>query len=351
MAFRRAISLAQRVMGLVPISEAGLAVAILAVFSLPSGVSQSVGSAPTLPVPRMQKQLATALDGTTWNARKWLGGSLVVFHQGIAPTPTFGLYGSDDRASMTGVVSFPDSNEVSISDVTVDEKRNVYVSGGAMSSSGVLGQFIEEFDPNGKSLGVIRTNPFVAQQVCAIGDGRVWALGFDREIEKKKGDYAVLRRFDFGRGEVTAILQRSTVSWNFMRGHHHSSLVCNPKSVGLYLPYDNLWFEANADGTNSFLRQLPSLPSNSLITGSAFTESSRFFVTVDYRSRGATGLFELQTTDATHATYSSVTVSGNTASDLSSRSRPVVELLGSGGNDLVYLRSRSLPLVYWSAAP
>lgn len=284
MEFLGAISWIRVVIRSFAASEIGLAVAILSLFASPSVVSQNLVSGQTLQAPRMQRQLASGLDPNKWNAHKWLGEYLVVFHQGMATAPSFGLYDAGDQARMTAALSFPQTTGISIGDVTVDEYGNSYVTGGAMSDSGALAQLIEKFDINGKSLSVIRTNPFVAQQVCTTGDGTVWALGFDRDVEAKKGDYAILRRFDFSRGELNAILQRSLVSSNFMGGHHHAFLVCNTKTVGVYLPVDNLWFEADAEGHNPSLRHLPPLPSKAVITGNALTSSGTFFITVADRS-------------------------------------------------------------------
>jgi hypothetical protein len=303
----------------------------------------------TLSPPSVQKQLVSGLDTTTWNASKWRGRTLVAWHQGPADAPAFALYDVNDHAIVTGAVRVTDAKSAEILDVATDDSGNSYVAAGALSNSGAIGRFIEKFDANGQGAGMIRTNPFQAQQVCSTGDGTVWALGGDEDAEGQNGKhagYAILRHFDFVRGEIGATLQRDLVRWDFLGGPHHAFLACNAKSVGLYLPADSLWFEADADGHSSSVRRMPPLGAHTLVTGAAFTAAGGFFLTLQSPRLGTHGLFQLQKTDATHASFSGISMwTGD------STSQPIVQLLGSDGQNLVYIRNRTDSTVYWSAAP
>jgi hypothetical protein len=68
-------------------------------------------------------------------------------------------------------------------------------------------------------------------------------------------------------------------------------------------------------------------------------EPCGFFLTINHFSSTGIGLFQLQETDATHASLSAI-------------SAPPIELRGSDGENLVHLYSRTDPTaLYWSEAP
>jgi hypothetical protein len=236
----------------------------------------------TLSPPSVIKQLASGMDRTTWNVRKWSGRYLVVFHRGDSDAPEFALYDQNDHVVVRRAVTVGDAKTgtVGINAVAADESGNSYVAAAAVSNSGAIARFIEKFDANGQGLGVIRTNPFQAEQMCSTGDGTVWALGWDEVAERrnvKHAGYPILRHFDFARGETAATLQREQVHWDFLNPTR-AFLACNSKSVGLYLASDGFWLEVDADGHSPSLHRLPPIPRRGDVTGGAFTEAGGFFL-------------------------------------------------------------------------
>lgn len=306
----------------------------------------------TLSPPGVQKQLATGLDQATWgDAPKWSGRYLVAFRSGQRDAPEFALYDDNDQVVVRRAVTVGDAKSISISDVVADESGNSYVAAAALSNSGAIVRFIQKFDVKGQNLGMIRTNPFQAVEICSTGDGTLWALGWDEVADGRNGKHAgypILRHFDFARGQIGATLQRELVPWDFDAGPRHAVFACNSKSVGLYLAADGLWFEMDAGGHSLSLRRLPpiGMPPG-WVTGSALTAAGSFFVTTyNPSSRHPTSLFQLQGTDATHASLLAINA-------------PPIHLLGSDGENLVYVHyPRADPsadpdptVVYWAAAP
>lgn len=296
--------------------------------------------------PHNRQQYAEGLNLGKWPWTVWNSHYLVA-HQLFAASdsPALAVYDAKGALVRSGIVWFDSTSKASLGDVTVDPTLTVFASGGAFSSSGALSNFVVKIDSTGHISNTVRTSPFVVRHLCATGDGTVWGIGFDRE-EVKKGNrsYPMLRQYSLTQGEVRRLVDRESLGVDKLPPDSpYVSLVCNSNTVGALIMPASLWIEVDAKTGQVSRWNWAPVEKEIRLTGLALTEEGDLFATFT-QDRMVTGLFRLEKVGSGRAHWAGVDQS---AGDLRSNP-PIVRLLGSEGNDLVYVKGMTDNIAYWS---
>jgi hypothetical protein len=207
--------------------------------------------------------------------------------------PAVILYDRDGHIAREAIVWFEDARSVSIISAAVTTSGKLVVAGGTINSAGVIANFIAEIGNDGHISRVVRTSPFLPVQICSSDEeGTVWSFGFDRDQEGRGVvNSLVLRQYSFEKGQLQAMLDRSTLgpAWSLYNGHYPGelNLRCNSQTVGIYNGAANQWIEYDIRAKKLTIVKVTPLPppKEIHITGFALTESGGIFASVHDRSK------------------------------------------------------------------
>ena len=182
----------------------------------------------------------------------WVGNFLIAYSAwGSKSSPAVSVF--DTRGNNTETPEFwiDGATSVRIDSASIDSNGTVYLAGLAVRDDGAHFHFIASVDPKGGPKSLIRTEPFAASEICAAGDGSVWAFGHDVRLDRSRSSahYATLREYDFKQGLKQALLDRQSVSTGkFYPGGRYPgevNLRFNGQNVGLYTGTGNEWIEVD----------------------------------------------------------------------------------------------------------
>jgi hypothetical protein len=171
------------------------------------------------------------------------------------------LYGSDGKLIRTNEVSLPGAEQVSLFDASVSRSGLEAIAVQGVNADGKFAGAIVLFDRPGPPKLVIRTNPFIPDEVAVAPDGFIWIAGTVPEIEygpatnAQKRDLCVLQKYGPEGALVGSFLRRSTFDkkvrpWSNNRGGN-ASIRASASGVGIYVPHDDgfgEWIELSLAG-------------------------------------------------------------------------------------------------------
>jgi hypothetical protein len=146
-------------------------------------------------IPYWQKGYLVSSKTEVWSADEW----------------AVELYDSRGVQVREAKIWFPNSTRVGINGAAVTPDGRIVIAGNANQSDGTRAFFIAVTGDDGKFAQVIRTNPYLAAHVCVAPDGSIWAFGDDVD-SGRDSQSPTLRHFDIAKGQVAALLPRSTFS-------------------------------------------------------------------------------------------------------------------------------------------
>ena len=271
--------------------------------------------------------------GTRWNYRVWDRKYLVAWtHESSATSASVALYDAEGNLVREVIVWLADSTKVQINSVAVTVSDLLVVAGAAANADRSVAYFLATFDQSGEIKDVIRTNPFVPLRVCTTDNGDLWAYGWDKE----GGAYNMLRRFSSSKGEMNGVLNRTSVPRKIQVTRNDIFLRCAGTRIYLYMgPTEELVRFDTV--TNELLRsRWKSTPERADVTGFAVNDAGEMLASFADRHlpKGKrAGIFLFKQTIAGEGRWTPAQ-----GMDLATRSDPKpFDLLGSQGNDIVYL--------------
>ncbi|HYG97844.1 MAG TPA: hypothetical protein VD837_01845 [Terriglobales bacterium] len=255
---------------------------------------------------------------------------------------------------VSATIWFPNSRRVVLLDASVTESGSILASGYSVHEDGRIAHFIARTDQAGKVEQVIRTTPFVADNVCSTNDGGVWAFGHDRDVENKvtQHDYTILRKFTFENGEDVSFLKKSDFPGRFavwMNGGTSKPFYmrCTRDKVAVYSGMAGEYIELRLPTMKVHRWRLPDL-GNAQMTGFAVTKSGIAHASFNSAAskEGMLGIFRLHTDDAT-GLASWVPIPGS----IKKYGEPdaINVLLGTEGDDLVFLYAGDYSTLHWGS--
>jgi len=242
--------------------------------------------------------------------RYWDKGFLIsIQHRASKTQPAVVLYDSAGSARQKANVWIDNAVEVMVTHAAATESGNLIVSGAAKDPTGKIAYFLATIDSSGNPAKLLRTNPFVPQQICGGENGTVWALGFDRDVDEGRtgSDYALLRKYSLDTGFVTETFQRSKLARAGRVYPMGSTMRCNSSQIGIYTGLDHEW--AKYDVKSKVLRiwKAPELASvGRKITGLAFSGDGELFASIMDQAEGTSGLYKFVSRNTGDGEWSAV---------------------------------------------
>jgi hypothetical protein len=298
----------------------------------------------------------------TGGVPRWENNHLITFEVDAATpsTPNVSIYGRDGRLSRQIVIWIPEAMRVFLDNVVLTTDGRILATGVADSNDGKRAAFIAITDVAGKVTSVIRTNPFLASQLCLGPDGTVWTFGDVPSTGTASAEVSagLLRNYDFGAGLLHEFLPRSSfpASRNapaFLSGvGKEVAMRCSQSELVIYsgparevivMNFSDLIITRWKDRRST--RALPMLGFALTASGTIYSSLTSVPEQTDEKNAKA-GLYELQFDAPTHSAVwlpvMRIQQSGPpTDSD-------VTLLLGVDGNALVYNRVGDSG-VHWSS--
>jgi len=319
------------------------------------GQAQSVASAgiTTSSPPRSARTLMPSEKRVVFEASQFAEGSVIpywdkgylisIVPESVSPaTPNVRLYDATGTRVREVSIWFPGAQTVYILSAAVTPRGQILASGTAVKSDGTRAYFIQETDGSGKRTNAIQTNPFLAEHVCATTEGSVWAFGdVSQEASADSSQEALLREFNFQKGQIDQLLPRSTFGTTILspasRGGagHEVYFRCLSNKLVIYsgVAQQFVEFDTTSHSANRFAIE-PSTAGVKL-TGFAATNDGEVYGSL--RNSGnpdsVQGLFHLDL-DATAGLAHWTPVIG--ASGKQSQRGVVSRLWGADGNYLVH---------------
>jgi hypothetical protein len=123
------------------------------------------------------------------------------------------MFDREGKKVVEGRVSLQDASRISVRAAGATQDGQVLVVGGATMADGSIQHFIAQVGATGRTLRSIQVGEFSPQQVCAAGDGTVWALGYDWGSKgSTEADDNVLRHYGFAHGLLGRYVSLGSVS-------------------------------------------------------------------------------------------------------------------------------------------
>jgi hypothetical protein len=232
------------------------------------------------------------------------------------------------------ILWFEGARSVDVTAIAASQGGGVIVSGFAVGDAGEAANYLAELDADGRVSHAIRTNPYLASDICVDGDGLIWSIGLVTK-EGMPDTYRVLRKWDVNKGIIGALLPRrlfSNVVDNKETSLSQIFLGCGLKSVAVYSRPENLVvFVDTPTLSPTFCKLNPVDSSVEVLTGFAYSQNGLMFVgaTAANRDGSRSGevlrLIPARSSQMQWSKELRVPVAGNTA-----------ELCGIDGTEIVY---------------
>lgn len=279
-------------------------------------------------------------------------GHLLAWEYEASPSkPSILVFGRDGKLEREVVVWYPGAVRVNIGDVTITTGGRLIATGAAAQENGTITDFLAAVDKSGKMQNIVRTGPYVANFICTTGaEDTVWTFGGDRHAQSSRQHYSMLREYSMEKGLRSQLLDRATlpVDHLLMKGASLGDvgLHCTSSEVALHIVQTGQLIEHQLkDGPALTYAKLPKVSKDVRVTGYTMTDNGDLFASmaIESASPQTYGLFRLNK-DNGEAQWQPA--NGMLLS--ASKEKDAMRILGSEGNEVVYLSNFARDEVTWA---
>jgi hypothetical protein len=265
-------------------------------------------------------------------------------------------YGANGIPAGEATLWIPGSVRILLNGAAMTGQGEVVVAGVAEHVDGARAFFLAITDRAGGLKKVLRTNPYHVSQLCAAPDGTVWTFGVASPGPGEvASDAPTLRQHDFEKGELTALLPRSTFQTRLnpsaTRGVGNSvAFACGADRVAIYSEVAGEFIEVMYSTLAVSRWRIERHPNDAVLSGTrlAVTSSGDVYAVLreaGLQKDGSRGLFGLQRRPAGGTVHwSPVLGEGN---DPGQEAR-ISNIFGVDGDSLVFQRAFDRPAVQWA---
>jgi hypothetical protein len=253
-----------------------------------------------------------------------------------------GIIEADGSGERQIAVQIPEATKVGINDVSLQANGSLLVAGWAAKADGTWASIIAEYSGKGELNRIVRLDNFAADHICSVENGKVWALGRDKEAEAKKeapiASYSMLREFSMERGELTSSFQKKSDGHEFP---YAMDIACTKTGVFAYFPTTGTVLEYRfKDGLVKERKGLLAPLGKYNLTGFAVSDTGTAYLSfVKYENEGklskkVTNIFAMDLATGSNFAKMSVLLDDQGQS----LSPSVVKLIGVSGQEVLMKR-------------
>jgi hypothetical protein len=202
--------------------------------------------------------------------------------------PNIELVDLQSRAISKKTLWFDGAKTVQITSAALAGDGSVIVAGSTRTASGITAKYIAQINSAGSVTHVIRTNPYLALDLCVSNDGFVWTLGTISR-EDVPDSMRVLRKWSMTDGLAAALLPRKVLPAGLGRNpdpRFPTFLRCGLHSIILYSALDNVMVKVDQTSLEATILNVAPLQSDvRAITGFVYTENDEVFISTVQRTK------------------------------------------------------------------
>lgn len=278
----------------------------------------------------------------TWTFHNWDKGHLVAVRHDSSPTEASVVaLDSAGKEVRNGIVWFDNAEEVNLTSAALTPSGSLLVAGGTHNKDLVIANFIAAIGDDRKVSKVVQTNPFVPSQICSSQDGRVWALGWERE-KSKTDSYALLREYSLDSGLLRTAIPRASTKLSIAgRYAGDTRLICSPDAVLLYQATSGELFRYDLKADSLKVTTIHPVDASSVLSGLALDSQGKLFASFHRNGRPdgtpQDGLFELRSS----ISQAHWTLIPNSVATTDAGTNTFGSLLGFDKENIVFTRDRT----------
>jgi hypothetical protein len=111
--------------------------------------------------------------------KRWRAGHLIAWDKFDAPGKV-GVYNASLQLEKMAALQVDGAQSVSIVSADMTRHGEIVASGVATQQDGAKARFLAVISSSGSGTRMVRTEPYLAQYICAADDGSVWTVGEER---------------------------------------------------------------------------------------------------------------------------------------------------------------------------
>jgi hypothetical protein len=231
--------------------------------------------------------------------KRWRAGHLIAWDKFDAPGKV-GVYNASLQLERMAVLQVDGAQSVSIVSADMTRHGEIVASGVATQQDGAKARFLAVISSSGSVTRMVRTEPYLAQYICAADDGSVWTVGEERSEtgEVRQSGFAVLRQYSLEKGLLRGVASREQLHGervSFGGPIHAAILQCDGSTVQFYSDVTHQWFEFdNRKGTLTEADIEPWPNDLTTATGIVVTGNGKVLASVrNLKSKEKSRMFEL----------------------------------------------------------
>jgi hypothetical protein len=210
------------------------------------------------------------MNGPRTASPRWESGYLISreIETFVPDTPNVRLYDKSGRKVREASIWFQGAQRLLIKDAAVTSDGRIVASGIAEKPDGTAAPFIALTNLAGSVTNVVRTDGFYPANICVAPDSTVWSFGGTGYNESNRANPgAVLRHFDFQKGQIGAFISRSAYPTSPMPDER-AFIRCSSTQAVVYAAQVHEYIEMDYDSTSP-RRYLAEVPPNLKFDGFA----------------------------------------------------------------------------------